>query len=199
MAVAAGRLGWWPGGGSGTPGGFDAQAESVREHQPVRLLRVTTDVQMPGVMEAVMPRTQADQVVRVGRTAVFPVDEVVDLHVTAGGATGDATAAVAMLDQHPDPLGDDAVRSSSGHRDPVGLPHRNQHTVTPQPSAHGVGEQRAVGEGGPARLEVDVDPVPVPTRRAVDRAEAALADLDQGVPPRHVVTTGLPDRVARLA
>ena len=80
---------------------------------------VADDVESALVMESMVFRAEAEQVLCVGGAAVRPVSDVMDLHEPVAGATWHATASVALLDE---PAG--AVRN-----DVLGSPHRDGEPV----------------------------------------------------------------------
>jgi len=71
----------------------------VAELKPIAFIGVPLDAEPAAVVHAMMFATDQHQVPRVGRTVVFPVDDVMDLEPKPGVATRNTAAAmVAMLD-----------------------------------------------------------------------------------------------------
>ena len=74
---------------------------------------ISGEVEVPGMVGVVVVIAQATEIPGVGWSTVGPVDDVMALDVGAG-ASGEAAAAVAVLDQSAGPVGDDALSPPDG-------------------------------------------------------------------------------------
>ena len=101
-------------------------------------------------------RAYQDQVEQFGRTAVFPVPDVVCVQTAGGPAAGNRARGMAVLEGTAKPPADHAGRSAGA--DDLAVTFEPDFTggVTGQVSAFGVGEQRAQMQRGGALRHIDV-------------------------------------------
>src|SRR6478735_529032 len=87
---------WWSGprGLGFGPAGGDHSAVGVGEDDPASEVGVPGDAQLALVVQAVVVRTEADQIPGVRPAAVFPVDDVVHLEVLVAATSGNPAASV---------------------------------------------------------------------------------------------------------
>ena len=71
----------------------------VGEPEPVGIVGVSADEELPAVVSVVMMRAQARKVPHVGGSPVAPVGHVMHLEVGASATSGVAAAAVSVLDK----------------------------------------------------------------------------------------------------
>ncbi len=177
---------------------MDGEPFSGGEGQPAGVVGVTFDGEVTAVVGVVMERAQAGQVPGVGGSAVDPVDQVVALDVGGGVAAGEPAAAVAVLDQAPGPVGDDALGAAHVDRGATGVPDRLQDPVAGQLVDDVPGQPGSPIEPAAVGIEVDVGPERVPAVDRPDRAQGTLADLGQGVSPAHLGPSGAEQGVLGL-
>jgi hypothetical protein len=124
-------------GRGGPPGGTEGASEGVGEAQPAFVVAfgVAADAEEPEVVGPVVVATQTEAVPGVGRAAVLPMEDVMNLQPVAALATGHRAAAVATFDQPAEPSGDDAGLATDAQGGPGDLEHRAQVDVTQQQSA----------------------------------------------------------------
>ncbi len=121
----------------------DLSAATVSERETVGLVGVPGDAYVAAMMSVVMMRTQTDQVGRVSRPIVGPVDDVMLLDVGRRAAAREPAAPVTVSN---DPAGmgwRHPVGPSSTDRNAVGVPQRDQLAVTGQAAHHRLRHGRA--------------------------------------------------------
>ena len=104
----------------------------------------------------VVVAAQADQVRGLGRAAVGPVQDVVDLDVALTAAR-DAAALVAMLDDAARPVGNRALAASDTERNAVAFPHRPEVGIAQQVVAERHWQGNTVRELHGGGVEMDMD------------------------------------------
>ena len=144
-------FGWRAGGFGWSGGGVDDPAVGVGEHQPVRVVGVAGDAQQPLVMQSVVGGADAGQVPRVGRAAMFVVDDVMDLQPAGLGAPRHPTLAVPGQHDAPGPIRHRVLGAPDRDRQGAVGEHRadtvpSHESMVAQPVRHG----QPVASSGPA-------------------------------------------------
>ena len=144
-------------------------AVAIAEHHPIGFIRIPGDPDQVPVMQPMMACTQTEKVPGVGRSALGPVDDVVDVDV-AGVAAGDSAVLVAVFDDAPGAIRDDALCASDPERGVVAFPHRLNLAIAGEVVAdrirqhHTVGQLRSTAVG--VEVEVGLEPFTALTRCA---------------------------------
>ena len=129
MGVLAVGFDRWAGRWAGPAGGGNHSTELVGEDQPVRVVGVAGDPEFASMVTRVIGTTHHRQIVGVGRPAVSPVHDVMNIEPADVRATGHAAATIASFDDPSSPLRNRSSCSTDGERNAIPFPDRLNDSV----------------------------------------------------------------------
>jgi hypothetical protein len=91
---------------------------------PIWVIRIPGYAQSTQMVQTMMPPAQGDQIGRVGRPAVLPMNHMMDVQPPAAITARNATAPIPLLNDNPSAIGHRAEGSTDVHRPAGRLEHR---------------------------------------------------------------------------